>query len=144
MTAKAKIEIVLLLPTVPDARDACVQRLGDLLKGTDGIQTAHLVEHADKGHEEICIHYNPDRLSTGEVRDLARRAGAELDNRFGHLLLNSDTMYAQQALTVEARARHLTGVLEAAVSPAGVLRIEFDRQATDEKGILSGLRTLGV
>lgn len=144
MTAKTKIEIALLLPTVPDARDACVQRLSNLLKGTDGIETAHLVEHTDKGHEEICIHYDPDRLSIGEVRDLAGRAGAELDKRFGHLLLNSETMYAQQALTVEARARRLTGVLEAAVSPAGVLRIEFDRQATDEKGVRAGLRTLGV
>ncbi len=144
MTAKTKIEIALLLPTVPDARDACVQRLSDLLKGTDGIETAHLVEYTDKGHEEICIHYDPDRLSIGEVRDLAGRAGEELDKRFGHLLISSNTMHARQALTVEARARQMTGVLEAAVSPTGVLRLEFDRRATNEKSILAALRTLGV
>lgn len=84
MTEKTKIEIALLLPTVPDARDACVQRLSDLLKGKDGIETAHLVEHAEKGHEALCIHYNPDQVSMGEVRDLAGRAGVELDKRFGH------------------------------------------------------------
>ena len=41
MTEKAKIEIGLLLPTVPDTRDACVQRLA---KSKDGVETAHLVE----------------------------------------------------------------------------------------------------
>ena len=35
MTVKSRIEIALLLPALPDARDACVQRLSDLLKATD-------------------------------------------------------------------------------------------------------------
>jgi len=144
MPEKIKIELALLLPAVPDARDACVQRLSDLLKGKDGIESAHLVNHTDRGQNEICIHYDPSRLSMGEVRDLARRAGAELDKRFGHVLLNSETMYAKQALTVEARAKLMTGVLEAAVSPSGVVRIEFDRQATNEHSILAGLKSLGV
>ena len=44
MTKKTRIEIALLLPTVPDARDACVQRLGDLLKANDvGIDQRHAV-----------------------------------------------------------------------------------------------------
>ncbi len=42
MTVKTRIEIALLLPAVPDARDACVQRLGDLLRANDGIEAAHL------------------------------------------------------------------------------------------------------
>lgn len=144
MTKKTKIEIALLLPKVPDTRDACVHRLSELLKGSDGIETAHLAEQAVQGHDEICIHYDPQRLSIGEVRALARRAGAELDQRYGHLLLSAETMYAQQALTAEARVRQLPGVLDAAVSPSGMLRIEFDRQATGEKAILTGLRTLGL
>lgn len=144
MTAKTKLEIALLLPKVLDARDACIQRLSDLLKGKEGIETAHLVEHAAQGRDEICIHYDPQRLSLGAVRDLARRAGAQLDQRYGHLLLSAETMYAQQALTAEARARQLPGVLDAAISPSGALRIEFDRHATDDQAILAGLRTLGL
>jgi Zn2+/Cd2+-exporting ATPase len=144
MTEKTKIALALLLPAVPDARDACVQRLNDLLKGKGGIESAHLVEHTGKGDEEICIHYDSSRLTIREVRDLARRAGAKIDRRFGHVLLNSATMWAQQALAVEAGARRMTGVLDAAVSPSGVLRIEFDRTATDEDSIIAGLQALGV
>jgi len=144
MTEKTRIEIALLLPAVPDARDACVRRLGDLLKAKDGIEAAHFLDLKNEGAGTICIHYDPDRLSIGEIRDLARRAGAELDKWFGHLLLKSGPMYARQALTVEARARQIAGVLEAAVSPAGVLRIEFDRQVTDEQAIRTGLRKIGV
>lgn len=144
MIEKTKIELALLLPAVPNARDACVHRLSDLLEGKGGIETAHLVDHTDQGHEKICIHYDPKQLSIGDVRDLARRAGAELEKRYGHLLLNSETMRAKQALAVQARARHLPGVLEAAVSPAGVLRIEFDRQVIDEQQIIAKLQSFGA
>lgn len=92
MIEKTKIELSLLLPSGADTPDACVERLWDLLKGKDGIESIHLVEHTDQGHEEICIHYDPNRLTIHEVRDLAERAGAEIDNRFGHVLLNSDTI----------------------------------------------------
>lgn len=87
MTEKSRIEIALLLPSVPDARDSCVQRLADLLKSKDGIETAHVPDASGEGSGQICIHYDPDRLSVGDVREFARRAGAELDQRFGHLLL---------------------------------------------------------
>lgn len=144
MSEKTKIDIALLLPTVPDARDACVQRLSDLLSAKEGIETAHPARIKNKNRQSICIHYDPSRLSISEVRDLAGRAGAELEERFGHLLLQSGTMFAKQALTVEARARKIPGVLDAAVSPAGVVRIEFDREAIDDDGIRAELRTFGV
>lgn len=144
MTNKTKIEIALLLPTVPDARDACVKRLGDLLSANGGIEAAHVADTNGKSPGEICIHYDPAQLSIGEVRDLARRAGAELENRFGHLLLKTKPMHARRAQMVESRARQIAGVMDAAVSPAGVLRIEFDRQAADEAGIRTGVRKLGV
>jgi Cd2+/Zn2+-exporting ATPase len=90
MAEKTQIEIALMLPTVPDARDACVQRLADLLKAKAGIEAAHVADTKGAGQDQICIHYDPDRLSIGEVRDLAKRAGAELDQQFGHLLLRSE------------------------------------------------------
>lgn len=144
MMEKTRIEIALLLPTVSDARDTCMQRLGDVLRAKEGIAATHLPDMKDKGSDHICIHYDPDRLSIGEVRDLARRAGVELDKRFGHLLLKSAPMHARQARTVESRARQIAGVLEAAASPAGVLRIEFDRQATDEAAIRGAVQKIGV
>lgn len=144
MSEKTQIEIALVLPTVPDARDACVQRLADLLKATDGIEAAHVADTEGVGQDQICIHYDPDRLSIAEVRALAKRAGAELDQQFGHLLLKSEPMHARQARTVESRARQIAGVLEAAASPAGVLRIEFDRQATDEEAIRAEVQKIGM
>ncbi len=144
MTEKTRIEIALLLPAVPDARDACVQRLGDLLRANDGVEAAHLPGMNGKGPDQICIHYDPDRLSIGDVRDLAHRAGAELDKRFGHLLLQTEPMHARQARTVESRARQVTGVLEAAASPAGVLRIEFDRQVANEADIRAAVQKIGA
>lgn len=144
MTEKTRIEVGLLLPTVPDARDRCVQRLGDLLKAKPGIETAHLADDKDKGPAQLCIHYDPDQLSISEVRDLARKAGLELDQRFGHLLLKMEPMHARQARTVESRARRIAGVLEAAASPAGVLRIEFDRQAIDEGALREEVKKTGV
>jgi Cd2+/Zn2+-exporting ATPase len=144
MAEKMRIEIALLLPAVPDARDACVKRLADLLKTREGIETAHVADGEDKGAGQICVHYDPDRLSIGEVRDLARKVGAELDKRFGHLLLKAEPMHARQARTVEERARHIAGVLDAAASPAGMLRIEFDRQATNENAIRASVQKMGT
>jgi Cd2+/Zn2+-exporting ATPase len=107
MTEKTRIEIALLLPTVPDVRDACVQRLGDLLKANDGIEATHIPGKNGREPEQICIHYDPDRLSIGDVRELARRAGLEPEKRFGHLLLHLEPMYARQARKVESRAKPL-------------------------------------
>jgi len=144
MIEKTRLDIALLLPTVPDAHDGCLQRLADLLSAKVGIEAAHLTGVNGAGTGQICIHYDPDRLSIGEVRALARRAGAELELRFGHLMLHSEPMHARQARTVESRAKQITGVLEAAASPAGILRFEFDRQVTDEEDIRTAAQRIGV
>lgn len=88
MTEKMRIELSLLLPAVLDARDTCVTRLRDILRAKVGIEDAHLVERSDKGLAEICVHFDPRQLSISEVRDLAHRSGAELEQRYGHLLIN--------------------------------------------------------
>ena len=144
MTEQMRIELTLLMPAVPDARDTCVTRLSDLLRAKEGIEDAHLVERSDNVPGQFCIHFDPARLSIGEVRNLAHRAGAELEQRYGHLLLKSGPMHARQARTVELRIGQLIGVLEAAVSPTGEIRMEFDRQATDEALIRTALRGIDV
>ncbi|MCA9010532.1 MAG: hypothetical protein KDB01_12340 [Planctomycetaceae bacterium] len=44
MARKTQFEIALLLPEIPDRRDACVQRLVDLLKTRDGVTGAHVTD----------------------------------------------------------------------------------------------------
>ena len=89
MVETTKIEIALLLPAVADARDACIRRLSDLLTARHGIDKAHLAGNSSEGVGQLCIHYDPAQLNLGQVRELAMRAGAELDKQYGHLLLNS-------------------------------------------------------
>ncbi|HMP78694.1 MAG TPA: HAD-IC family P-type ATPase, partial [Pirellulaceae bacterium] len=144
MSERTKIDIALLLPTIPDARDACVLRLRNLLRAKEGIETAHLLSGSDTRAAQICIHFDPARFSVGEVRDLARRAGLELEQQFGHLLLKAEPMHARQARTVELRASQIAGVLDAAAAPTGVLRIEFDFNLTTEEALLAGVQKLGL
>lgn len=144
MSETTQIELTLILPTVPDERDACVSRLLDSLTAKEGIEKAHLSIDEGGTQGAICIHYDPSRLSTGRVRELARQAGAKIDQRYGHLLIHSEAMHALKARAIERRSRHIHGVLETAVSTTGVLRIEYDRKIVDEAKICSELQMLGV
>ena len=144
MTEKALLEVALLLPTIPDAHDACVQRLSELLKAKEGIEDAHLKEQAGEHPDQICIHFDPKRLTIGEVRELARRAGADLGHKFGHLLLKSSPMHAHRAHTIESRARQIPGVVEAAISPIGLSRIEYNAELTDQAAIQTALQSFGL
>lgn len=121
-----------------------MQRLGDLLRAYDGIEASHVSDSYGQASGQICIHYDPIQLSISVVRELARRAGAELEMRFGHLLLKTDPMHERQARMVESRAKQIAGVLEAGASPTGVLRIEFDRQASDEAAIRAAIQKIGM
>jgi len=142
MSDTTQIELALLLPSIPHARDACVHRLAELLSTKDGITIAHLVDQGDSS--ALCIHYDANRISASDVRSLARRAGAEIDERYGHFLLRIAPMHARLARTVESKVRRVEGVLEAVVSPSGELRIEYDRQRSSEAEIRSKLPGAGV
>ncbi len=48
MTRKTQLELALLLPEIPDRRDACVQRLIDLLKAKDGVSSEKHKRNADE------------------------------------------------------------------------------------------------
>lgn len=139
MVNKAHLQIGLVLPGIESVDDACVARLGDLLEAKAGIDRSHLVERSDGAVAEICVHYDADRLSIGDVRELARRSGAKLAERYGHLLLETYSMHARRASAVESRLQRNDGVLEAVASADGAVRVEFDREKTDEATIREAL-----
>jgi Cd2+/Zn2+-exporting ATPase len=142
--SKLKLDLPLLLPEVPDARDRCVRTLIGLLSARDGLGEAHVVA-ADGIDPQLCIHYDPDRLSLTRVRELAVAAGAQITERFGHLSATlSPPLHARAARTLAARLHQRAGVLEAEVSPSGALRIEFDRNQTDVESLAAELRARGV
>ncbi len=144
MTKRLRIEIPLVLPDVPDARDACVRRLGELLEAKKGVQAAHVLEASKETPQQLCIHFDPQQLSLGDVRELARRAGAQIHERYGHMLLRVEPTHVRRARAISLHLERANGLLEAAVSPDGIVRIEFDREKTNEATVRSFVRDAGV
>lgn len=144
MSDKTKVHLRSLLPSLTETRDGCVQRLTDLLRAKNGIDDAHLVEASDADSSQICIHFDSNVLSIADVRALAQRVGMTLEERYGHVLVRSAAMSAKQAQTLEVRLQRSSGILEAAVSPAGAVRIEYDRSSIDEVRLRSILKSVGL
>nr|WP_145060513.1 heavy metal translocating P-type ATPase [Adhaeretor mobilis] len=136
---KAKIELSLLLPSVPDAQDQCVQRVIEQLKTRAGISDAHIIEPDESRPDQLCIHFDPAAISLSDVREVARRTGATLEDRYGHMVRRIEAMHAGKASAIESRLGRVDGVLEAVVSPDGTLRVEYDRQIIREKSIEDAL-----
>ncbi len=65
MAEKLKLELSLVLPDVPDERDACVGRLTELLQA-EGMERVHVIR--EDGNTRLCLHYDPQRFSVSRVR----------------------------------------------------------------------------
>lgn len=72
---KVQINLNLLLPEIPDDRDACVQRIIALLKGKEGVGEVHLINEKKKDEAQLCFHYDPAIISLDRVQQLAKSAG---------------------------------------------------------------------
>lgn len=127
-----KLDLPLILPDVFDVQDRCVTRLLDALAGRPGIVQAHLVG-LEQGAAQLCIHYKPDTLTLGRVRELVQSVGADLTARFAHLVIRADsTLHARAARSAADSLRSVSGALEADASASGTLRIEYDRAVVSE------------
>ena len=143
--SKLKLELPIVLPDVPDARDDCVRTLVRMLRTKEGIFAAH-VDPASAGKPaQLCVHYDPRKVSLARVRELAVAAGAQISERIGHVVgIVSPALHARAASALAAQLRQARGVLAAEVSASGALRIEFDRARTDVTGLRGILTTHGL
>ena len=144
MTDKVRIELRIILPDIPDERDACVARLESRLGRERGLSRSHVV--SAKGEPAyVCLHYDPDVLSLAEVERLARAAGAEIHDQYGHALLTIRTVGSEDTATgIEAALRAVPGVIGASVSLAAQrVRVEFERRRTSIEDLQKVLDTLG-
>ena len=145
MSETLQLNLPVLLPGVPDARDACVVRLTDALTATEGVQEAHVVPAEDDRPDQVCIHYDPDRLTLPGLRRLAERAGARITGRYGHVVWEaSGLLHQRRARTVAERLEAHPSVVEAVANATGPIRVEFDREVTDEATLRHALADLGV
>jgi len=143
MPKTLRLNFPVLLPHAPDLQDGCVGRLIALLRAEPGVSEAHVAE--GEGGPELCIHYDPDQLSLAQVRRRARQAGAEVSERFGHLVGRVEGVrHARHARTLAAALGEEAGVIEAVLDPAGALRLEFDRQITNRETLVERLASHGL
>jgi Cd2+/Zn2+-exporting ATPase len=144
MTEKTRIELRLVLPDLPDERDACVARLESRLGSERGIARGHVV-YDDGRPASLCLHYDPSLLSLAEVERAARAAGAEIHDRYGHAMLELRAVGAEDAAgRIEAAFRAMPGVVGVAASiPAQRVRVEFERDRTSVTQLQAALHNLG-
>lgn len=142
--AKLRLDLPLVLPDVNDAEDRCVARLMDSLSGRPGVAQAHVVG-IDTGLPQLCVHYDPNIIPFGRLRELVQSVGAQLTSRFSHVLVRSDVpLHARAARRVADSLRHVHGVLEADVAASGAVRIEYDGSLVSEQALLGKASSLGV
>ncbi len=144
MADKTKFDVPLVLPEVHDAADRCVERLLAVLKARDGVDDAHIAK-SNGDTPVLCVHFNPGTLSLPQVRSIVEAAGADISTRFGHVVWElGQTFSARQANRINVQLAKTHGVLDAGVSPAGVVRVEFDRNLIDEPAVRAALQRLGL
>ena len=140
-----RLDLPVLLPDAPDARDACIARLTDALSATSGVERAHVLPAEGDRPAQLCLHYDPDAVALPRLRRTAEAAGARITERYGHVLWPADGLVHQRrARTVTERLKQAPGVLEAEANATGPIRIEFDRETTGEADLRSALAGLGV
>jgi hypothetical protein len=141
-----RLDLPLVLPDVPDARDACIARLTSMLEAQPGVVRVHVLDVGDTEPGEtrpitspmLCMHYDAERVTLAEGRRFRARRG-------GRRSVSSSRMWSCRYIASRLRTTAcdssrcsvvLRGVTAAAVSMAAqVARVEFDRRITSRANI---------
>ena len=143
MEKTIELEIPLLLPGIDDEKDECIARLEASLQNQRGILRAHL--ERDKSPIDLCLHYDPNLMTLGEVQRMARRAGVKIINRFHHTSFPIEGMDCSDCcLVLEHSVRRIEGVVSVSVNYAAeTMWVEFDSQKVSHLSIEKRIRSLG-
>ena len=129
---KIQLKIPVILPQVPNEKDTCVERLIQELQAKEGIEKVHVADANGDDLPQLCFHYDPDIISIDRIQSLAERTGAEITEKYGHLLIEvKGIRHTRHARTIEKNLLAINGVLEASVSASGMVRLEFDKKQTN-------------
>jgi len=140
-----QLELDVVLPHAHDERDRCVDDLVTAVSRLDGVDSVHVIDAEDGVGAQVCLHVQPGAVSLSRLEDRVRATGAEVETRYGHLLINSSPVgHATRARTLTERLRGLEGIVDGAVSIEGVARIEYDRDATTEADVVERLAKIGI
>lgn len=142
---KIKIDLDLLLPEIPDERDACVQRIISMMQNHKGITKAHLLPGNEKDEAKLCFHFDPDEISLEQIQAYAREAGAAITKQYGHLMVEVEKIREMiEAGVVEGQLKKVPALVDVSVSATGNIRIEYDQTLIDKEGVLKEIRQQGL
>jgi Cd2+/Zn2+-exporting ATPase len=137
---KLQLKIPVLLPQVPNEKDTCVQRLIEELEAKEGLYKVHIKDDQEDTVPQLCFHYDPDIISIDRIQSLAERTGAEITEKYGHLLIEVDGIrHTRHARTIEKSLLSIKGVLEASANAGGMIRLEYDKHKTTFNEIITKL-----
>lgn len=163
-----RLDLALVLPDVRDVQDACIERLIQLLERRDGVQRVHVVRAGDAAKAEhpesraslpsdgerpltadeaqLCLHYDPSRLTLGRIRALARSVGAEVTGTYAHSVIAFRLVGAEDdGSRLEQSLKALPGVTAAVVNlPSQLARIEYDRRQSNPAAIVQAFTAAGA
>ena len=145
MNDKLELDIPVLLPDLPDAADACLDRLVSTLSKREGVERAHVICLDGNTPAALCIHFDAAKLPLPRLREMVRAAGAEITERYGHAIWQvTGISHERRARTVSDALCALPGVVQASASTSGSVRVEYDRRETTEEEVRAALRKLKV
>ncbi|NLZ94898.1 MAG: heavy metal translocating P-type ATPase, partial [Bacteroidales bacterium] len=142
---KLRIEIPLILPEVPDDKDACVHNFIELFEDHKGIDKVHVMQLADSDVPHLCFHYNSSEISISQIRLIAEQIGSSISEKIGHKLIEvRGIRHPRQARNIELKLKELPGMIEVSVSASGMIRAEYERLKLEETDLLEALRKEGL
>lgn len=142
---KTRINLDILLPEVPSERDECVSRIIKALEYKRGIEKVHVVPEDGNKKAQLCFHYDPAAISISKVEQLAKKAGAEITEQYGHLLIEtSGVRQPRHARIIEAQLRKQKGIQSASVSGTGFIQLEFNKKVATEQDIVDQIEKAGL
>ena len=126
MNDKLELDIPVLLPDLPDAADACLDRLVSTLSKREGVERAHVICLDGNTPAALCIHFDAAKLPLPRLREMVRAAGAEITERYGHAIWQvTGINHERRARTVSDALCALPGVAftasENAACPVAIL-----------------------
>lgn len=142
---KTRIDINLLLPEIPDEKDLCVQRIIDYMQFKRGIDKVHILSENGDTIGKLCFHYDPDKIMISEVKRLAEEAGAQITEKYGHLLLEvKGVRHPRHARILETNINGWEGILYVSVSGTGFIQVEFDKDVISAEELKRKVSGLGL
>jgi Cd2+/Zn2+-exporting ATPase len=138
---KTRIQLHILLPEIPNERDACVHRIIQSLEYKKGIDKVHVIPRDGDKKAELCFHYDPSIVSITKVEQLAKKAGAAITGQYGHLLVEvTGVRQPRHARILEAEIGSKDGVLNVSVSGTGFIQLEFNKENISKTAILERIK----